>query len=142
MTVRAAHWPYYLLAVGIAVLAVAGLLLVAGVGSHHAPPNTPATAAEAAAAGPTVTDAQPPGVGRRRPPRTPPATAAEAAAAGPTVTDAQPPGVVTPAPAPPAPGANVRYPSVRWHHSTAVGLPWKGRLENGVLLPAYGRDYI
>lgn len=33
-------------------------------------------------------------------------------------------------------------PRVDWRESTAVGLPWRGRLENGVMLPAEGRHFF
>jgi murein endopeptidase len=33
-------------------------------------------------------------------------------------------------------------PRIVWRRSTAVGLPWRGRLENGVMLPAEGRDFF
>jgi murein endopeptidase len=29
-----------------------------------------------------------------------------------------------------------------WHHSTSVGSPWAGSLENGVRLPAASRDFL
>jgi murein endopeptidase len=33
-------------------------------------------------------------------------------------------------------------PRVVWRRSTAIGLPWRGRLEDGVMLPAEGSDYF
>jgi Penicillin-insensitive murein endopeptidase len=45
-------------------------------------------------------------------------------------------------PAPPAPAAGAPIPRVHWRHSEALGLPWHGRLRRGVLLPAFGRDYV
>jgi hypothetical protein len=65
----------------------------------------------------------------------PPPTAkgGEAAVVGPR------PDVVTPAPTPPTGPA---IPKVHWRHSVAIGQPWHGRLKDGVLLPAYGRDYV
>ena len=34
------------------------------------------------------------------------------------------------------------YARVVWRRSTSIGLPWAGRLENGVLVPAEGRDFF
>ncbi len=33
-------------------------------------------------------------------------------------------------------------PQVVWRNSTAIGLPWRGRLESGVVLPAEGLDFF
>jgi murein endopeptidase len=47
--------------------------------------------------------------------------------------------------APPVTTEGARHnplPQVVWRKSTAVGLPWHGRLENGVLLPAEGNDFF
>ena len=80
------------------------------------------------------------GLGGTRTTSPPPSGPATPAAA--TVTDAGPPAVVVPPPAAPANPATATYPRVRWHHAVAVGPPWKGRLRDGVLLPAYGEDYV
>src|SRR4051794_41546599 len=55
------------------------------------------------------------------------------------VTDAGPPAIVTP---PPPATAGAAFPRVRWHHAVALGQPWHGQLRDGVLLPAYGEDYV
>src|ERR671934_2672005 len=55
---------------------------------------------------------------------------------------APPPGVVLPPPPEPARTATAHYPAIHWRHSAALGQPWQGRLRHGVLLPAYGRDYV
>jgi hypothetical protein len=55
---------------------------------------------------------------------------------------APPPGVVLPPPPEPARTATAHYPAIHWRHSAALGQPWHGRLRHGVLLPAYGRDYV
>jgi hypothetical protein len=52
------------------------------------------------------------------------------------------PGVLVPPPREPARTATARYPAIHWRHSVAAGLPWHGSLRNGVLLPAYGRDFV
>jgi hypothetical protein len=51
----------------------------------------------------------------------------------------QAPGVVVPPPASVVSAAH--FPAIHWRRSVAVGLPWRGRLRDGVLLPAYGRDF-
>jgi murein endopeptidase len=35
-----------------------------------------------------------------------------------------------------------RAPRIAWHHSTSIGVPAGGRLENGVRLPAGGRAFL
>jgi murein endopeptidase len=72
--------------------------------------------------------------GRAHSPPPPAPQRAEASVVGPR------PAVVTEAP--PAPAAGAAIPSVHWRHSEALGQPWHGRLRHGVLLPAYGRDYV
>jgi hypothetical protein len=52
---------------------------------------------------------------------------------------AKAPGVVGPPPA--SVVAAAHFPAIHWRRSVAVGLPWDGRLRDGVLLPAYGRDF-
>lgn len=51
----------------------------------------------------------------------------------------QVPGAVVPPPASVVGAAH--FPAIHWRRSVAVGLPWGGRLRDGVLLPAYGRDF-
>ena len=34
------------------------------------------------------------------------------------------------------------YPSVVWHHSTSVGLPWDGRLVDGTQFPIAGPNWV
>lgn len=67
------------------------------------------------------------------------------------VSDDQGPAVETRAPAPSTQTQSVDsatteaakpLPRVVWRRSTAVGLPWRGRLENGVMLPAEGNDFF
>jgi murein endopeptidase len=59
------------------------------------------------------------------------------------------PGSETVAPSPIAPTAQPAErksakpaPQIVWRTSIAIGLPWRGRLENGVLLPAEGLDFF
>ena len=65
--------------------------------------------------------------------------------------DGQSGGTSPPAAQQPAPPAEVepgpeeprrRYARIRWRRSRAVGLPFAGRLVNGVRLPAEGRDFF
>jgi Penicillin-insensitive murein endopeptidase/WD40-like Beta Propeller Repeat len=54
--------------------------------------------------------------------------------------------VVPPPEAPPQPSNTVLRgdvePAVAWRRSTSVGLPWAGRLERGVRLPAEGKTFF
>jgi len=52
---------------------------------------------------------------------------------------------IGPAPAPPTDdghGKDVTYPVIAWKRSRAVGVPWRGRLRDGVQLPAEGPDWF
>jgi hypothetical protein len=57
-----------------------------------------------------------------------------------------PEGAAVFAPAPPADdgyvGPPAPMPVIEWRRSTAVGMPWNGRLEGGVQLPAEGPDWF
>jgi murein endopeptidase len=54
-----------------------------------------------------------------------------------------PPPQPQPQPQPPAPPClESSFPPVVWHRSRAVGLPWRGRLVRGVLLPREGDNFF
>ena len=110
-----------LVVAGLAALVAAGILSLAGVSSHSAPPRVPP-----------------------RPPAPVAATAPAATAAGgegeASLSHAH--GALVPPPPEKVRSATAHYPAVHWRHATAVGLPWHGTLRDGVLLPAYGRDYV
>jgi hypothetical protein len=108
----ARNWPLGLVVAGITALAAAGVLALAGVSSHTAPPQAPARAAS---------------------------SVAPASAEAPL---AHVHGALVPPPRERVRSATGDYPAIHWRHSTALGLPWHGVLRNGVLLPAYGRDYV
>jgi hypothetical protein len=108
----ARNWPLGLVVAGITALAAAGVLTLAGVSSHTAPPQAPARAAS---------------------------SVAPASAEAPL---AHVHGALVPPPRERVRSATGDYPVIRWRHSTALGVPWHGALRNGVLLPAYGRDYV
>ena len=64
---------------------------------------------------------------------------AASSAAATDASDSLPP----PSPAPPAqPCLETTFPTVVWHRSRALGLPWRGRLVHGVLLPAQGPNFF
>ena len=113
----ARNWPLGLVVAGFAALAAAGILILAGVSSYSAPPP-----------GPTR-------------PAAPVATAAPAGAEGESAL-AHGHGALVPPPREKVRSARAHYPDIHWRHSTALGLPFHGSLRNGVLLPAYGRDFV
>jgi hypothetical protein len=105
---------------GVTALAAAAILALAGSSTHPAAPPPPA------------------------PPR---AAAATSAASASGASEGEAPlarahAVLVPPPREPARTATARYPAIHWRHAVAAGLPFHGTLHNGVLLPAYGRDYV
>jgi penicillin-insensitive murein endopeptidase len=106
-----------LVVAGVAALAVAGILARAGGASRAPAPPAPPPAAAASAA----------------------RTAAGSEGEAPL---ARAHGVLVPPPREPVRTATAHYPAIHWRRSHAVGLPFRGSLRDGVLLPAYGRDYV